>query len=215
MLTDDPGTVHQRNWEINTSINTQINKFQEFEVPLIDINYGYNKRTQLKFEMPYVLSNEASSNLTGMTGNPLLGIKYRFTNEGSGFVSVAAYPQVSIAIHEDERSEWKLPVEVEKNIGKFVLGDEIGFLNEANGNFFFDGILGGVKFTNKFEIMGEIYLIVTASALYPDRTMLNFGMRYELKDKITVLCSLGTEVQNAEKEERKSFFSFTGIQWAF
>ena len=215
MLTDDPGTVHQGNWEINTSINTQISKFHEFEFPLIDINYGYNKRTQLKFEMPYVFSNKASSKLTRTTGNPLLGIKFRFIGGDSGFVSVAAYPQVSIALHKNERSEWKFPIEVEKKIGKFVFGDEIGLLNQESGNFSFDGFLAGLKFTDRFEIMGEIYFIATASSLHLDHTMLNLGMRYELNAKIAALCSLGTEVQHAEKEERKIFFSFTGIQWAF
>ncbi len=215
MLTDDPGTVEPRHCEINTSVNSQLNKYTELEAPLLDINFGLNIRTQLKFEMPYVLSNETSQNLAGTFGKPMLGIKYRFVDGDSDFMSVSTYPQIAFSIQQNEKNEYKMPLQFEKRSGKFIIGDEIGYLNAEKKDFLFDGILVGMKFTGRFEMMGEMYFIITASHLQLNSTMINLGARYQMSAKIIALCSFGTDVQDREKEERKSFFSYTGIQWLF
>ena len=51
LLTDDPGTPGNRNWEINIS-STQFwrNTERELQSPLVDINYGLGDRTQLKYQ---------------------------------------------------------------------------------------------------------------------------------------------------------------------
>ena len=53
MITDDPGTPDKGAWEINLSLNSEIQKYdKEFEAPLLDINFGLNERIQLKLEFP-------------------------------------------------------------------------------------------------------------------------------------------------------------------
>ena len=53
LLTDDPGTPGNRNWEINIASTQFFSPGEnEVETPLLDINYGLGDRIQLKYEVP-------------------------------------------------------------------------------------------------------------------------------------------------------------------
>src|SRR6266567_3069276 len=70
MLTDDPGTLGYRRWEINTAVKLEKSiSGKEFEAPLLDINYGLGKRIQLKLEVPYRLIYENGENKKTGTGS--------------------------------------------------------------------------------------------------------------------------------------------------
>src|SRR4051812_14826016 len=56
MLTDDPGTVDYKHWEINTALTIEKSQSStEFEAPLVDINYGLKPGVQLKLEVPLLV----------------------------------------------------------------------------------------------------------------------------------------------------------------
>ena len=59
LLTDDPGTPGNRNWEINIA-STQFfsPRENEIETPLLDINYGLGDRIQLKYEVPVLVDRD-------------------------------------------------------------------------------------------------------------------------------------------------------------
>ncbi|HEV7490736.1 MAG TPA: hypothetical protein VGO25_08015, partial [Rhodanobacteraceae bacterium] len=80
LLTDDPGTPGDGNWEINlawTSERTSDSK--QDELPLADINYGAGDRVQLNFQLPWV--SESSPGNAGF-GNAQVGVKWRFFDQG-------------------------------------------------------------------------------------------------------------------------------------
>ena len=212
MLTDDPGTPGSNRWEINASFNSHIAKLNEFEAPLIDVNYGWKKRTQLKIEMPYLIAETADKNFSGNAGSPLVGIKYRFIDEDSNFISVSCYPQGLIRIHTDDENEIKLPVQLEKSFGRLVVGEEIGFLHENNTDYLINGTLLGYRFSEKFETMGEIYFGKSTEQKKSTSGFINFGLRYELSKKFVFLSSFGTQIMTRKNEERENFFSFIGLQ---
>jgi len=216
MLTDDPGTPDLGHWEINTSINSEINRVNTFEVPLLDINYGFKNNVQLKFEMPYIITKAANVAASGIAGTPLFGVKFRFMDEDSQFVSISTYPQFGIPIHTSDKSSFKLPIEFEKTLGNFVLGEEIGYTHETDGTHqYFAGTVIGLKLSNTFEVMGEVYVETSTAPVQMDETMINFGLRYNLSDKVILIASFGRDVQNRQIEDKNTFFSYSGLQWLF
>ncbi len=86
LLTDDPGTPGNRNWEINVAY-TQDRRpdGNSYAVPILDVNYGAGDRVQLNFQIPYLFSSSNGGPLAGGLGNSLAGVKWRFfQNEGKG-----------------------------------------------------------------------------------------------------------------------------------
>jgi len=54
MITDDPGTPPKGHFELNVTANTNISETEkEYDIPLLDLNYGLNKHSELTFEIPY------------------------------------------------------------------------------------------------------------------------------------------------------------------
>src|SRR5206468_13063788 len=62
LLTDDPHTPGNRNWEINVAAAWEHRgKGWLWEVPRLDVNYGWGERTQLKYEIPYLISDQSAA----------------------------------------------------------------------------------------------------------------------------------------------------------
>ena len=61
LLTDDPGTPGRNNWEINLgyTIDRHLND-NDYETPILDMNYGWGDRVQLNYEMPYLYAARAA-----------------------------------------------------------------------------------------------------------------------------------------------------------
>ncbi len=52
-ITDDPGTPGNRHWEINIGWIADHNPgLAYYQIPDIDMNYGWGDRIQLKYELP-------------------------------------------------------------------------------------------------------------------------------------------------------------------
>ena len=53
-ITDDPGTPGNRHWEINLGWIADHNPgLAYYQLPDIDMNYGWGDRIQLKYELPW------------------------------------------------------------------------------------------------------------------------------------------------------------------
>jgi len=215
MLTDDPGIVVRNHWEINVSFNSAVSDVKEFEAPLIDINYGYREQTQLKIEMPFDWTETAKSTFAKRTGSPLIGVKQRFVDGSKNFISVATYPQWLIPVHADDATELKIPLELEKTIGRFLIGEEVGtFVSAAHSPALFIGNLVGYKFSDGTEAMAEWYIVKEGNHQSAQR-FFNAGLRHTLSKKYILLVSAGTQEHRPVYEPRETFFSFTGVQILF
>jgi hypothetical protein len=74
LLTDDPGTPGNKNWEINiASTHFRSPGEREIEAPLLDINYGLGDRIQLKYEVPYLFDSDQGAPYLSALGNSLIG----------------------------------------------------------------------------------------------------------------------------------------------
>ena len=58
-ITDDPGTPGNHHWEINFGWIANHNPGQSYyEIPDVDLNYGWGDRIQLKYELPMAVATD-------------------------------------------------------------------------------------------------------------------------------------------------------------
>ncbi len=212
MITDDPGTPSKGKWEINTSFNSDISPVQQIlETPLLDINYGYDERTQLKIEFPYLLIKTDSNQFNDRFGDISMGVKYRFFD--NDILSLSIYPQFTVSTQKGGFNEYLLPVQVEKHFGKLVLGADAGYTYIKNDfDFFQSGILVGYKFSDKFETMSELNFQIDRKTFKKLAGTINFGIRHEINKIFKFIASLGTGLASPNKNSKTRFRSFIGMQ---
>src|ERR1700691_6242015 len=105
-ITDDPGTPGNRHWEINFGWIADHNPGAAYyELPDIDMNYGWGDRIQLKCELPLAAATDQNNTTRAGLGESLLGIKWRpYEHHRAGkpksdenmVFSLGTYPQASI-----------------------------------------------------------------------------------------------------------------------
>jgi hypothetical protein len=213
MLTDDPGTVDLHTLEINLSVNAHLLKRAEWEAPLIDVNYGLLEGVQLKVEWPLLLAETGEGQYAGRAGNPSVGVKCRLLQEENAFLSVSTYPAVSIPVEEGDRSEVKIPVELERSIGPIIVGDEIGYVYRSpHAESLINGTLLGICPLEGLQVMMELYWEKELHASRTTGGYVNVGMRYDFNATWGMLASAGTECITPDDAERERFFSFLGVQ---
>src|SRR5579872_7257089 len=84
MITDDPDTPGNRNWEINANAVGAFSRGQSFvQVPYLDLNYGFGDNIQLKFEGGWTpVVHTGTDNQSGAGPGALLaGAKWRFLDQ--------------------------------------------------------------------------------------------------------------------------------------
>jgi hypothetical protein len=213
MLTDDPATLDKGKFEINTSINSQITKDVQLAVPYIDANYGVTNNFQVKIEMPDLITIDEQKRTSQKFGDPLFGIKYHFINEDKYFVSATTYPQVTIT---GDQKGLLLPLLLAKTIGRFVIGEEVGYLFvEKDSSSLLNGNLLSYKLSDKLEVMGEFFIQKSYRPTTATIAFMNYGCRYTFNKTFTFLGSVGTQVITPTDQEKQYFFSFIGIQSDF
>lgn len=206
LLTDDPGTPGNRNWEINTS-STQFwsNTERELQIPLLDINYGVGERIQLKYQLPYLFQSDYGAPFKGGIGNSLLGVKWRFYEQSSetGW-HISTYPQLEVNNPDDSDGRqivdrgprFLLPVEVTKVFGPVEVNFEGGYWftkQTRNNQSPRERILGlafGHQFNRRFEALSEFYDDVLLGG--GDRSVtFDVGGRYEFRKGLLLLFMAG------------------------
>ena len=91
---DDPGTPGCNRWEINGLFDGDISRnASNWNLSLMDINYGIGDNLQFKYELPYINSQADNSTITGV-GTSKVGIKYKFFEDELTETQLAIYPQI-------------------------------------------------------------------------------------------------------------------------
>lgn len=221
-ITDDPGTPGNRHWEINLGVTTERRPGETVsELPLIDVNYGLGERFQLKWEAPIVQLRESGEPSKAGLGNSLVGLKWRFYDEGEHGLAAAVYPQIEFNNpgHSDERglvesgSAFLLPFLFEKEFGPVNLTGEIAREFRDDGDTWHYGIIVSHEFAPRFsagfEFNGSADERFHASVL-----VFNLGAAYEVNEHFSVLLSVGRELHNGD-EPRATLVGYAGMQLRF
>lgn len=204
MVTDDPGTPGDGHLEINfAALATRTSDGSTYELPLIDANYGLGDRIQLKLETPYEV--DTHDGRRGGVGSGLLGVKWRFVDNGEQGWNVSTYPQIGFdypgisATHNglaDRGVSYFLPVEIQRNFGRIEFGAEGGRWFRPQGDSWSGGIVLGTEVSDDWEIMVEVHdehLVGSAR----DELLVNLGSRVKLSSHINLLVSTGRDVHNS------------------
>ena len=184
-ITDDPGTPGNRHWEINLGwIGDHNPGLAYYQLPNIDINYGWGDRIQLMFS-PYLAAatDENNTTRTGL-GETVFGFKWRYfehhragepkSDENMNF-SLGTYPQVSInnpssSVRRgivEPGPQYYLPVEATAKLGPIDFNGEVGhsFGNQLIPSRWGRGLIAGREFSQRLELYGEIYDLQDANRI--------------------------------------------------
>jgi len=219
-LTTDPGTPGDANWEINLgAMATHASGATAWQLPQLDINFGIGERIQLTYQQSYLLVGGTAAPQVSGWGNALLGVKWRFLDQGEGGWQLSAFPQFETAGSARAQRDgiagdgprWLLPVEVARRIGPLDVNLEVGYYVPRNGAYErFAGLVIGRQLSDRLELDGELYAD-RASGQPPDDTTLDLGFRYKLSAAFIVLGMAGRSI-SGDAAGHTQFMGYLGLQ---
>lgn len=222
MITDDPGTPGDGHWEINiATLSNRTADGTTWQLPLIDANYGVGDRLQLKIEMPWLLQDERNGASHSGSGNGLLGVKWRFYDAGEDGWQISTYPQWEFGLPHtsstrdglaDNGTSTLLPLEFVHGFDGFDINVDIGRWFRPGGAD--DGWIAGIAVTHEvrkgFELIGELHDETAVHRSAAEQTV-NFGARWDMTDKATLLMSAGRDLHNT-LGEKSALITYFGVQ---
>ncbi|HXX44992.1 MAG TPA: hypothetical protein VEJ38_09700 [Candidatus Acidoferrales bacterium] len=223
LLTNDPGTPGNNNWEINIGVMQVLRNYTNIlQLPQFDLNYGLGDRIQLTYEVPYVWqSTPGQPNSTGWS-NGFTGVKWRFLDRGEGGWNISTFPQLEIRGPQGSvkngiangGTRLLLPVEVTHPIGPLEVNFEAGYFFPLSSPRSRDerilGLALGHTFKPKFEAIGEIYNDAVMG-ISPQDTTFDAGGRYEFHKHLVLIFMAGRSF-SANSSGQPEFLGYVGLQ---
>ncbi len=223
LITDDPGTPGDGNWEINIAFTAEKRRtVRSYETPILDINYGLGDRIQLKYEVPWLVLDERGENTKDGIGNSVFGLKWHFFDQDTEGIDMSVYPQLEFnnsgsAVDRglvDKGIEFVLPFQVEKSFGPISLNPEFGYaFHEYDDNEWIYGLALGYEASSNLELLAEISG-TTGQDFEDDKLVFNLGARCELSETYTLLAAAGRSFRSAASGELE-FLLYVGMQINF
>jgi hypothetical protein len=197
-LTDDPDTPGRNNWEINLGYTVDRQPADNYyETPILDMNYGWGDRVQLKYEMPYVYNRTGNGPLLSGPGNSKFGVKIHFFQNEKLELNIGTYPQIEVnntsnsvrRALADSGPLFLLPVEITKKVGAVDVDLEVGRWFTQEKDYWISGLAFGHQATRRLEVLGEIYSNGSPEG-ERDNTF-DFGGRFRLNRNALLLFMAG------------------------
>jgi hypothetical protein len=184
-ITDDPGTPGNRQWEINLGVIANHNPgLAYYQVPNIDMNYGWGNRIQLMYSPSLAVATDENNTTRAGLGETQLGVKWRYyehhrpgepkSDENMNF-SLGTYPQALInnptsAVRRgivENGPQYYLPAEFTAKLGPIDFNGEVGrwFGNKLIPSRWGRGLIAGHEFNARTEIYSEIYDLQDANRI--------------------------------------------------
>lgn len=220
LLTDDPDTPGDKNWEINVAFTLDKRQSEAtFETPLLDLNYGIGDNIQLKYEVPFLIQHEEGTGTQTGLGNSLVGVKWRFLDEKKYGVNISTYPQLEFNPPTTsaarglvaEGTNLLLPVEISKKFGEVWLNGELGYtIRQNSDNDWFYGLSTGFEIQENLTFMGEIHGGVTKE-FKREEVVFNVGTQWDFTKKYGLLASAGRSLSRVISNE-PNLLLYLGLQ---
>lgn len=224
MITDDPGTPGDKQWEINLGWTTQrVAGSTLYGLPLLDANYGIGDRIEITYEASWEIVDDAGGSRSGPSDS-LIGAKWRFYDAGEKGWQASVYPQLTFLdpnSHSDRRgladpeTTLLLPFEVEKDLGPVAMNFDFGhvFSSKAGEDSWMGGIIFGREIVKGWELDAETH-VNASNRLDRSEWIINAGTRIDLSEHVTLMIALGKDVSN-QLGPRASLLSYLGVQLRF
>lgn len=213
MITDDTGTPGPGAWEINTAATAfRTHTEWESELPLIDINYGIGERIQLKYEVAWTRTHESGESTRSRLGDSLVGVKWRFYDEGETRWRISTYPQLDLS-SASEGTTLLLPVELDRHFEAFDVTVEVGReLPRHEAGSWYAGAVVGHSLNEDVQLLAEVHAGEIEST-ESGRFAVAAGARIGGMPLGTLLISLGREIGGGGAP-RASLLGYLGWQFA-
>ena len=220
MITDDPMTPGDGHWEINVATTSDHRAGEtEYELPLLDINYGVGERIQLKFEIPYVIQTDGSTRKGA--GDSLIGVKWRFFDSGEDGWQISTYPQAETAFRFGDSSEnaitdsgvrYLLPIEIQHSIGPVGVNVEVGrWLRPGQqGDSWVSGVVLSHEFSKDFAVLAELHDEADLG-FHHDELIFNVGAKYDWSERYSLLFSAGRDLHNG-LDDTSTLLTYLALQ---
>lgn len=222
MITDDTGTVPEGHWEINTAFTFERTADgRMLGIPLLDINYGLSKNTQIKVEIPWLKFSAPGQKSNSGPGNTNIGVRWRFRDADARHrVALSIYPQIEFNTSNssvrrglvDRGPEFLMPLQWQTQVGKYGVNGDVGYRFKRGKDEIIYGIVVGRQFKNKFELLAEFHGTSAVSRLTAGENVYNIGSRLKLSDHATLIASAGSSVF---RNHDPRFIGYAGMQFSF
>ena len=220
MQTDDPGTPGNRAWEINVGVTSDRRTHsREFEMPVLDMNYGLGDRIQLNYEIPYVVSGADDEQTRSGLGNSSMAVKWRFFENEKAGLSLSIYPRLELNNPTrsldrglvDAGPRFLFPLEIAKKLGPVNVNGELGhwFTQEPRG-LWIAGLAVGRRVTDRTELVGEVYSV--RGSAQDTQTTFGVGSRVRLNMYMLFMVMVGRAFEGADSGQPQ-FIGYGGIQF--
>jgi hypothetical protein len=241
-ITDDPGTPGNRQWEINVGFSGNHNPANSsYQLPNIDINYGWGDRIQLMVSPYLAASTDANNSTRAGLGETVFGVKWRYfehhragepkSDENLNF-SLGTYPQVIVnnptsTVRRgivEPGPQYYLPAEFTTKWGPINFNGEVGrwIGNHNVPSRWGRGLIAGHEFSERLELYGEIYDLQDANQIggAPKQRQLtvDFGGRQTLDrtGHMRLLFLAGRAIQAVTRQNSEpSWMAYVGVQFLF
>jgi hypothetical protein len=220
LITDDPGTPGNHHWEINVaSTITDLQLGKVYELPHLDLNYGYGNNLQLKLEGPLTILNSPGHSYTSLAYSDW-GVKWRFQEETKNLPAMSTYPQILFVGNQelarlgilDPGTDFYLPMEATKTFGHFILDGEFGLLlRQFTGTQVSTGVCAEYDLLKNLALLGEVHFI-TSSQFVRDESVWNLGFKYDFTEHESLLFSAGRSFLR-EGDDEPGFLMYLGVQF--
>ena len=219
LLTDDPGTPGRNNWEINAGYTQDRARGDNYyETPILDINFGWGDRVQLKYETPYIFNSVDNNKLQGGPGDSKAGVKIRFYQNEKLELNIGSYPQYEFNNTQEsvrrglvyKGPQFLLPLEVTKKVGPVDVDLEVGHWFTQQKDYWISGLAVGHQATKRLELLTEVYS--TGSPVGERDTTFDFGGRYRLSRNALFIFMAGRSFLGPASGQSQ-FIGYFGMQF--
>jgi hypothetical protein len=219
LVTDDPDTPGNGNWEINAAIIGEKHQQRwDLAAPDLDINYGWGEHVQLKVDLNWATADSEQGRRMSGFGATDFGVKWRLVDQDKSGFALSVYPQLltnllpssaARGLTTDDR-EFFLPAEFSTEYGAFQFDAEVGRNFVQRGP---DAWIGGVIVAHRcapaLECGVELHGTLIGSQIEP---LANFGLHWTIAKHLVVLASAGREF-GSNFNDHQSFLFYFGIQF--
>ncbi len=220
---DDPGTPGDGNWEVNVAAYAERHPTDRiYNAPLLDANYGWGSRIQLKYQVPYLVDGTDGGPTRSGLGNSLAGVKWRFYDNDENGLQISTYPQIEFSNPTSslerglvsDSARFYLPIELTKKIGSFMINPEVGYwFADREGAAWATGLVVGRDVSQRLELDGEVYDTANTNGSNHWNTF-DGGGRYKLGEHFMLLFMAGRSFRGPASGQPQ-FFGYLGMQFLF
>ena len=220
---DDPGTPGDGNWEVNVAAYAERHPTERtYNAPILDANYGWGPRIQLKYQVPYLVEGDDGGPTRSGLGKSLAGVKWRFYDKDEKGLQISTYPQLEFNNPTSSLqrglveggTRFYLPIELTKKVGPFVINPEVGYwFADKAGAAWATGIVVGRDVSKRLELDGELYNTANINGSDHWNTY-DGGGRYKLGEHFVLLFMAGRSFRGSSSGQPQ-FFGYFGMQFLF